>query len=121
MDITFGIGHSSTSCRKRNDWVYILDFSIQLGSERCLLILGVSNQTILENGYTLQHKQVQVLDIFVKDHFDGNLVKERLSITKNKTGTRFKLFLTMVMMCVKVLSCLPKRMKMFYGLMTLFT
>ena len=85
--LRMGLGLLHLPIEKRNDWIYIIDFSIQLGKERCLLILGVTKQTLLENGYALKHKQVRVLDIYVKEHFGGQGVYERLLKTRERTGT----------------------------------
>jgi len=51
-----------------------------------LLILGVTQQSLLENGYELRHKQMRVLDIYVQEHFDGQDVFNRLAAAKERTG-----------------------------------
>jgi hypothetical protein len=89
--LRLGLGLLQETVEKRTDWIYLIDFSIQLGKERCLLILGVTKQSLEENGYQLTHKQVQVLDIYVRQHFDGEIVNDRLSITQEKTGTPFQI------------------------------
>jgi len=89
--LRLGLGMLREPIEKRMDWIYIADFSIQLGKERCLLILGVTRQSLIENGYVLQHKNVRVLDIFVQEHFDAQKVFERLKITKGKTGTPYQI------------------------------
>ncbi len=71
---------------KRNDWIYITDFSIQLGKERCFLTLGVSKQSLNENGYELKHSQVRVLDLYVQQQFDAEKVYDRILKTAEKTG-----------------------------------
>jgi hypothetical protein len=88
--LRLGYGLLNLEVEKRTDWIYILDFSIQLGKEKCLLILGVTIESVLKYGYELKHQQVRVLDIFVQEHFDGQSVKDRLSIVKEKTGTPFQ-------------------------------
>jgi len=87
MGLRLGMGLLQEPVEKRADWIYITDFSIQLGKERCLLVLGVTKQSLIENGYVLRHKHVRVLDIFVKEHIDAQKVHERLLITEEKTGT----------------------------------
>lgn len=84
--LRLGLGILKSPIEKRTDWIYITDFSIQLGKERCLLILGVTQQSLLENGYELCHKQVRVLDIYVQEHFNGQDVFNRLSVAKERTG-----------------------------------
>jgi len=89
--LRLGLGMLQEPVEKRTDWIYITDFSIQLGKERCLLILGLPRQSLIEHGYELQHKHVRVLDIFVQEHFDAHKVYERLIITKEKTGTPYQI------------------------------
>ena len=84
--LRLGLGLLQESIEKRTDWIYITDFSIQLGRERCMLILGVTQQSILENCYELKHKQVRVLDIYVQEHFDAYNVYDRILKTVEKTG-----------------------------------
>jgi len=81
-----GYGLLNLGVEKRTDWIYIIDFSIHLGKERCLLILGITMESVLKYGYELKHHQVRVLDIFVQEHFDGQAVYNRLAIVKEKTG-----------------------------------
>lgn len=89
--LRLGLGLLQEPIEKRNDWIYIIDFSIQLGRERCLLILGVTRQSLVENGYELTYKQVRVLDIYVREHFEGELVYERLNTTMQKTGKPYQI------------------------------
>lgn len=85
--LRLGYGILMQEVEKRNDWIYIIDFSIQLGKERCLLILGVTRQSLIENGYELKHHQVKVLDIYVREHFEGDAVHQRITAVQRKTGT----------------------------------
>ena len=72
---------------KRNgDWVFINDFSIQLGKEKCLLILGVSLAQLRKTGFNVTHKDVTVLDIVVTSQANHQLVKERLDMVSNRVG-----------------------------------
>ncbi len=89
--LRLGYGLLTQEVEKRTDWIYIVDFSIQLGKERCLLILGVTRQSLIENGYELKHHQVKVLDIFVREHFDGEAVRQRISAVQCKTGTPYQI------------------------------
>lgn len=89
--LRLGFGLLNQPVEKRNDWIYITDFSIQLGKERCLLILGVTMESILKNGYQIKHCQLTVLDIYVQEHFDGQSVCQRINEVKQKTGTPYQI------------------------------
>ncbi len=88
--LRLGYGLLHQPVQRRDDWIYILDFSIQLGRERCLLILGVTRESLKENGYELNHKQMRVLDIFVNSKFTGEDVQNRLELLEQKTGTPYQ-------------------------------
>jgi hypothetical protein len=72
--------------KRTGDWVFINDFSIQLGKEKCLLILGASLAQMRKKGFNLSHKDVAVLDIFVTSQANYKLVKERLDMVTNRVG-----------------------------------
>ncbi len=85
--LRMGLGILKQDIQKRNDWVYIIDFSIQLGSERCLLILGVTKKQLNNEGYVLSHQMVQVIDIYVQSSFKAQRVNSRLEAAATRTGT----------------------------------
>jgi len=85
--LRMGLGVLQQTVQKRNDWVYIIDFSIQLGTERCLLILGVTMEQLQNEGYSLNHKMVKVLDIYVQTNFNAERVHARLETTQTNTGS----------------------------------
>ena len=88
--LRLGYGLLNQPVERRNDWIYIMDFSIQLGKERCLLILGVTRESLMTDGYELTHKQIHVLDIYVKAGFTGEDAYERLTEVQQKTGTPYQ-------------------------------
>ena len=55
---------------KRDDWIWILDFTIELGTEKCLVVLGISSEVIRKkiekSTGCLSHKDVEVLGIEIK-------------------------------------------------------
>ena len=75
---------------KRDDWIWIVDFTIELGTEKCLVILGVSVEFIQEkipksNG-CLSHKDVEVLAIEIMKSTKGEKVKSVLEKIGEKVG-----------------------------------
>jgi hypothetical protein len=89
--LRLGYGLLTNEVEQRTDWVYIMDFSIQLGTERCLLILGVTRESLEQNGYELKHHQVTILDIYVQEHFNGEAVYHRIMAAQNRTGTPYQI------------------------------
>ena len=75
---------------KRDDWIWIVDFTIKLGTEKCLVILGVSVEFIQEkikksNG-CLSHKDVEVLAIEIMKSTKGEKVESVLEKIGEKVG-----------------------------------
>jgi hypothetical protein len=89
--LRLGYGLLTNEIERRPDWVYIMDFSIQLGTERCLLILGVTHESLEQNGYELKHHQVTILDIYVQEHFNGEAVCQRIMAAHKRTGTPYQI------------------------------
>jgi hypothetical protein len=70
----------------RDDWVWILDHTIRLGQQKCLLILGVSLQDLQRGQGALEHHQVAVLDLVVATHSPGVAVAGRLESLAGRVG-----------------------------------
>jgi hypothetical protein len=69
-----------------NDWVWIIDHSIQLGSEKCLVILGLRLCDLPAPGKCLQHKHVEPIELLPVSKSNGDVVYEQLKETTKKTG-----------------------------------
>lgn len=73
---------------KRDDWIWIVDLTIELGTEKCLLILGVTGEIVQEklekiNG-CLGHKEVEVLGIEIMKSTKG----EKVELVLNRIGEK---------------------------------
>lgn len=69
---------------KRSDWVWIVDHTLQLGSEKCLLILGFPLERW--NGGTLTHEDVEPIALHPVTQSNGEIVYEQLEEAAQKTG-----------------------------------
>lgn len=76
---------------KREDWLFIVDLSVELGKEKCLVILGVSQEYYLEevrkNGRGLTHKEVEVLGLEIMTSTRGELIAAVLEEVASVVGT----------------------------------
>ncbi len=75
---------------KRDDWIWIVDFTLELGTEKCLVILGVSVEFIQEkikksNG-CLSPKDVEVLAIEIMKSTQGEKVESVFEKIGEKVG-----------------------------------
>jgi len=69
-----------------NDWVWIIDHSVQLGSEKCLVVLGLRLCDLPAPGQCLQHKHVELIELLPVSKSNGDVVYEQLNETTKKTG-----------------------------------
>ena len=68
-----------------DDWVWIIDHTVQLGQEKCLLILGVRLRD-LPSDLTLKHEDVEPIALYPVTRSTGEVVFEQLKETIEKTG-----------------------------------
>jgi hypothetical protein len=67
------------------DWVWIVDHTVQLGVEKCLVILGI-RLCDLPVGGSVGHADVEPLALYPVKHSNGEVVFEQLEQTVSKTG-----------------------------------
>lgn len=66
------------------DWVWIIDHSVQLGDEKCLVILGIRLCSLPDR--CLNHEDVEPIALLPVKHSNGDVVYQQLEDTINKTG-----------------------------------
>ena len=72
---------------KADDWVWIIDHSVQIGTQKCLVILGVRLSRLQSAGnYTLSHEQVEPLRIVPMSKSNGVIIEAELEETVALTG-----------------------------------
>jgi hypothetical protein len=72
--------------KQANDWVWIVDHTIQLGPEKCLVILGLRLRSFLALGRCLRHEDVEPIAIVPMKKSHGEAVCEQLEASSKKTG-----------------------------------
>ncbi len=68
-----------------NDWIYIIDHSIQLGKEKLLLIIGVRAKD-LPKDRALKYEDMKIIDLQPVKSSTGAIVYEQLKEASKKTG-----------------------------------
>jgi hypothetical protein len=68
-----------------DDWVWIIDHTVQLGVEKCLLILGV-RLSDLSSDFILKHEDVEPIALYPVTSSNGEVVFQQLEETIEKTG-----------------------------------
>ena len=71
---------------KASDWVWIVDHTVQLGVEKCLLILGVRLSDLSRTDLVLSHEDVEPIALFPVTSSNGDVVFQQLEETIDKTG-----------------------------------
>ena len=68
------------------DWVFLVDLTIQLGTHKCLVILGVPLSQLRRTGYSPDHHDVHVLSLHVLTRCNGTIVSGHLSTVSKRVG-----------------------------------
>lgn len=69
-----------------DDWVWIVDHTVQVGTEKCLVILGVRLCHLPPAGHSLSHADVEPIELLPVRHSDGTVVYQQLEKAVAKTG-----------------------------------
>ena len=67
------------------DWIWIVDHTNQIGSEKCLLILGV-RQSSLGSNFCLKHEDVEPISLIPVNSSNGQIVWGQLEDSVKRTG-----------------------------------
>ena len=69
-----------------DDWVWIVDHTVQIGQEKCLVVLGMRLSELPRPGVPLRLEDLRLLGCFPVTHSDQQVVREQLEATVCKTG-----------------------------------
>ena len=74
----------------RSDWIFIVDFTLELGKQKALIVLGVSQQHLVEeimpSHRGLSHQDVELLGLYIMDSTRGEIIKEKLDELTLRVG-----------------------------------
>jgi hypothetical protein len=68
------------------DWVWIIDHTVQIGPEKCLVILGIRLSRLTAGETCLQHSDVELLDLVPVQKSNGTVVYQQLEKVVAQTG-----------------------------------
>lgn len=71
---------------RADDWVWIVDHSVQLGSIKCLVVLGIRLESLSVLGRALRHEDVEPIAIAPMKESKGRTVFRQLEAGSRKTG-----------------------------------
>lgn len=70
---------------KADDWVWIVDHSVQIGATKCFVILGIRLKN-LPSKRSLSHQDMQVIDLIPDEKSNKEIVSRHLEENTKKTG-----------------------------------
>lgn len=74
----------------RNDWIFIVDFTIELGQQKALVVLGVSQEhfskRVVSQKRGLSHSDVQILGLEIMNSTKGELITDKLEKISERVG-----------------------------------
>lgn len=71
---------------KAEDWIWIVDHTVQLGHEKCLVILGIRQSRLPPVELYLDHEDVEPIALLPVQSSNGEVVYQQLTQAAEKTG-----------------------------------
>jgi len=72
--------------QQAEDWVWIIDHTVQSGVEKCLLVLGIRLSELKTSNFILKHEDVEPIALYPVKSSTGEIVYQQLEDTIEKTG-----------------------------------
>jgi hypothetical protein len=82
------LGYAALTERKAvaEDWVYLIDHTVQIGPQKCLLVVGFRLSEVRWEGRGLRHHDLQALALVPMVHATGEAVEAELEAAARRTG-----------------------------------
>ena len=64
-----------------DDWVWIVDHTVQIGKEKCLVILGIRLRDLPPAGCCVGHQDVEPIELVPVEQSNGDVVYQQLEQT----------------------------------------
>jgi hypothetical protein len=89
--LRLGLYELNRSKEYRLDWIFIIDMTIEIGKNKCLVILGIPQEKleliIKKEARSLQHQDMEVLSLEILDTTIGTIILEKLNNLAERVGT----------------------------------
>jgi hypothetical protein len=82
------LGHAllTTTLERATDWAWLTDHSVQIGQEKCLVILGIRLQNLPPEGQCLRHTDLHLIALVVRKSWTQLEVDKELEVASQRTG-----------------------------------
>lgn len=84
--LRLGLYQLSRPKERADDWMWIVDHTMQLGERKCLIIVGVRQSAWDAKDRVLSHEDVQLIDLVPVTESNGQVVYKQLKAAAAKTG-----------------------------------
>jgi len=84
--LRIGLFELSREKEQADDWVWMMDHTIQLGSWKCLIVVGIRLSSWLADRRPLRHEDLTLLNLTPMEKSTGEAVDEQLRASMEKTG-----------------------------------
>lgn len=85
-----GLSELNREKEYRSDWIFIIDFTLELGKQKALVVLGVSQQHLVEEiipyGRGVSHGDVELLGLEIMESTTGEIIKQKLDEISLRVG-----------------------------------
>ena len=83
------LGHAMLTApkEKATDWAWVIDHSVQIGQEKCLVILGIRLADLPAAGECLAHEDMELIALVPRKSWTRKEVDEQLEAATAQTGT----------------------------------
>ena len=71
---------------RADDWMWIMDHTMQLGERKCLIIVGIRQSAWNAKQRVLGHEDVELIDLVPVTESNGKVVNKQLKAAAAKTG-----------------------------------
>jgi hypothetical protein len=83
------LGHAMLTAPRAvaDDWVWLIDHSVQIGQDKCLVILGIRLADLPERGQSLRHEDLELIELLPAASWTRADVNQTLQNTAERTGS----------------------------------
>ncbi|MFL5245886.1 MAG: hypothetical protein ACJ8FY_27760, partial [Gemmataceae bacterium] len=82
------LGHAvlTMALDKGDDWAWLMDHSVQIGQEKCLVILGIRLRDLPKPGQCLRHTDMKLIALVARKSWTRQEVDEQLELASQRRG-----------------------------------
>ena len=85
-----GLYELSRPKEKRNDWIFLVDITLELGQKKALIIYGLSlekyQEVIVKEKRALKHTDGEILTLEITSRATGEFIQEKLKLLSEQVG-----------------------------------